>query len=79
MNTLTKQTTKKALSKVLEPQGLSSQVNGAEAVVLSLIAEGVEVIFGYPGGAIMPIYDELYKYQDKTSSYSWTTRTRLST
>ena len=78
MNTLTKQTTKEALSKVLEPQGLTSQVSGAEAVVLSLIAEGVDVIFGYPGGAIMPVYDELYKYQDKLHHISWTTRTRLS-
>jgi len=40
-------------------------VIGAEAVILSLLAEGVETIFGYPGGAIMPVYDELYKYQDK--------------
>lgn len=40
-------------------------ISGAEAVVRSLIAEGVDVLFGYPGGAIMPVYDELYKYQDK--------------
>ncbi len=31
----------------------------------SLIAEGVDTIFGYPGGAIMPIYDALYDYSDK--------------
>jgi acetolactate synthase-1/2/3 large subunit len=30
----------------------------------ALVAEGVEIIFGYPGGAIMPIYDALYDYQD---------------
>ena len=30
-----------------------------------LLAEGVNVLYGYPGGAIMPVYDELYKYQDK--------------
>ncbi|WP_345374180.1 biosynthetic-type acetolactate synthase large subunit [Algivirga pacifica] len=41
------------------------RVSGAEAVVLSLLAEGVDVLFGYPGGAIMPVYDELYKYEDK--------------
>lgn len=39
--------------------------NGAEAVILSLLEEGVDTIFGYPGGAIMPIYDALYNYQDK--------------
>jgi acetolactate synthase I/II/III large subunit len=38
------------------------KVSGSEAVILSLLEEGVEVIFGYPGGAIMPIYDALYDY-----------------
>lgn len=37
----------------------SININGARAVVLSLMEEGVDTIFGYPGGAIMPIYDEL--------------------
>jgi acetolactate synthase I/II/III large subunit len=41
------------------------KVSGSEAVILSLIEEGVEVIFGYPGGAIMPIYDALYDYDKK--------------
>ena len=40
-------------------------VNGSEAVILSLIAEGVDTIFGYPGGAIMPVYDALYDYLDQ--------------
>lgn len=40
-------------------------VSGAEAIILSLIAEGVETLFGYPGGAIMPVYDALYNYADK--------------
>jgi acetolactate synthase-1/2/3 large subunit len=40
-------------------------ITGAEAVIRSLIAEGVKTIFGYPGGAIMPIYDALYDFQDK--------------
>ena len=39
-------------------------VNGSEALILSLIEEGVDTIFGYPGGAIMPIYDALYHYQE---------------
>ena len=41
------------------------KMSGSEAVLQSLLEEGVEVIFGYPGGAIMPIYDELYKFQDR--------------
>lgn len=41
------------------------KVTGSEAVLLSLIEEGVEVMFGYPGGNIMPIYDALYDYQQK--------------
>lgn len=38
-------------------------MTGAEILIKSLIAEGVDLAFGYPGGAIMPVYDELYKYQ----------------
>lgn len=41
------------------------KVTGSEAVILSLLEEGVEIIFGYPGGAIMPIYDALYDYDKK--------------
>ena len=41
------------------------EISGSEAVMKALIAEGVETIFGYPGGAIMPIYDALYDYRDK--------------
>ena len=40
-------------------------ISGAEAVIWSLISEGVDILFGYPGGAIMPVYDEFYKFQDK--------------
>jgi len=39
------------------------RISGSEAVVRCLLAEGVDVLYGYPGGAIMPVYDELYKYQ----------------
>lgn len=42
-----------------------SMVRGADIVVRSLIAENVEVIFGYPGGAIMPVYDALYDYHEQ--------------
>ncbi len=40
-------------------------IKGSEAFLLSLLEEGVDTIFGYPGGAIMPLYDELYDYADK--------------
>lgn len=40
-------------------------INGSVAVLEAFIAEGVETIFGYPGGAIMPIYDALYDYNEK--------------
>ncbi len=46
-------------------QKTTERMTGSEAVLRCLLEEGVETIFGYPGGAIMPIYDELYKYMDK--------------
>lgn len=44
---------------------MSKKITGAEALIKSLIAEGVDRIFGYPGGAIMPVYDRLYDYADQ--------------
>lgn len=41
------------------------RISGSEAVVRCLIEEGVQTIYGYPGGAIMPVYDELFKFQDQ--------------
>ncbi|MDP5105920.1 MAG: biosynthetic-type acetolactate synthase large subunit [Polaribacter sp.] len=43
----------------------TERISGSEAIVRCLIEEGVKIIYGYPGGAIMPVYDELYKYQDQ--------------
>ena len=40
-------------------------ITGAEALVLSLVRGGVGVVFGYPGGAIMPVYDALLQYDDR--------------
>ncbi len=40
-------------------------ITGAEALILALMAEEVDTVFGYPGGAIMPIYDAHYHYQDQ--------------
>lgn len=41
------------------------KLTGAEIFMRSLVAEGVTTLFGYPGGAIMPVYDALYDYKDK--------------
>jgi acetolactate synthase I/II/III large subunit len=43
----------------------ASQVSGSVALMDAFVEEGVDIIFGYPGGAIMPIYDALYDYQDR--------------
>lgn len=43
----------------------TKQVTGSVALLEGLLAEGVSTIFGYPGGAIMPIYDALYDYREK--------------
>ncbi|KJD35439.1 acetolactate synthase catalytic subunit [Tamlana sedimentorum] len=43
----------------------TERITGSEAVIRCLIEEGVDVLYGYPGGAIMPVYDEIYKYQGK--------------
>lgn len=42
-------------------------ISGAEAVIRSLLAEDVSTIFGYPGGAIMPIYDALYDFKEEVN------------
>lgn len=41
------------------------KISGAEAVIRCLLEEGVNIVYGYPGGAIMPVYDELYKFRDQ--------------
>ena len=43
----------------------NNKISGAEAVIRCLLAEGVDLVYGYPGGAIMPVYDELYKFKDQ--------------
>ncbi len=42
-----------------------AELSGSQALLEACIAEGVDIIFGYPGGAIMPVYDALYDYDDK--------------
>lgn len=44
---------------------MSYKISGAEILMRALIDEGVDTLFGYPGGAIMPVYDALYDYQDR--------------
>ena len=53
------------LQTVKEPNKPVSQLSGSRAVLEAFVAEGVDTIFGYPGGAIMPIYDALYDYHDQ--------------
>lgn len=41
------------------------QLNGSQILIECLLEQGVDTIFGYPGGAILNVYDELYRYQDR--------------
>jgi len=52
-------------TKTETPQTTKKSITGSEVLLRSLVAENVKTIFGYPGGAIMPVYDALYSYQDK--------------
>ena len=61
---------KDSSAQLVEPSDVNQQtetteISGSQAVLEAFIAEGVDTIFGYPGGAIMPIYDALYDYHDK--------------
>ena len=58
--------TKEAKTEAPKAQAKEPEkMTGAEMVIKALIEQGVEVIFGYPGGAVLPIYDEIFKNQDK--------------
>ena len=48
-----------------QPAKDTPRISGSEAVIRSFLAEGVETIFGYPGGAIIPVYDALYDYREQ--------------
>ena len=55
---------RRAARKMDDPgarQCRQSQPSGAEVVINALMDQGVDVIFGYPGGAVLPIYDALFK------------------
>jgi acetolactate synthase-1/2/3 large subunit len=53
------------ITKAKETKTTTENISGSEAVLKALLAEDVKTIFGYPGGAIMPIYDALFDYEDK--------------
>lgn len=53
------------LTKEKKTKAAIENISGSEAVLRAFVAEGVDTIFGYPGGAIMPIYDALYDYHEK--------------
>jgi acetolactate synthase-1/2/3 large subunit len=55
----------KTINRETNTTQTTERISGSEAIIRCLLAEGVDILYGYPGGAIMPVYDELYKYQDK--------------
>lgn len=57
--------TEKSSAVAPEKKKETVTVSGAEAICMCLLAENVDTIFGYPGGAIMPFYDALYHYMDR--------------
>ncbi|HNY53632.1 MAG TPA: biosynthetic-type acetolactate synthase large subunit [Bacteroidales bacterium] len=57
--------TKKENEKLAGGANGVETITGAEAILRSLVEEGADTIFGYPGGAIMPVYDKLLDYQEK--------------
>ncbi len=63
--TATPKTTPKSKTEPAAKTSVVRELSGSQAVLEAFLAEGVDTIFGYPGGAIMPIYDALYDYRDK--------------
>jgi len=57
--------TKPAIESEKDSNQPKQKISGSEVLLRSLVEEGVDIIFGYPGGAIMPVYDALYHYADK--------------
>ena len=58
--------TKTKLAEAMKsPEQPKIKITGSESLLDSLVSEGVDLIFGYPGGAIMPVYDALYHYADR--------------
>lgn len=57
------------MEAVLEIKEEKKTITGSEALLRSLLEEKIDSIFGYPGGAIMPIYDALYRYEDRITHF----------
>ena len=55
----------KQTQPVTVPEAKKETLSGSEILIRALIAEGVDTVFGYPGGAIMPVFDALYDYKEK--------------
>jgi acetolactate synthase-1/2/3 large subunit len=55
----------KEVKEIKSKSTMVKTMSGAQAVIQSLLSEGVDLMFGYPGGAIMPVYDALYDFEDK--------------
>lgn len=64
MSVLTENIEKQEQKTNIAPLGVEV-ISGSQSVLDALVHEGVDTIFGYPGGAIMPIYDALYDYNDQ--------------
>lgn len=54
---------------LLQARPESERIRGAEILIRGLIANGVDTIFGLPGGAVLHIYDELWRYRDEITHY----------
>ena len=54
-------------TQIEKKETTTHQVSGSIAVIDALLSENVTTVFGYPGGAIMPIYDALFDYQKELS------------
>ncbi len=57
--------TEKVKKETVAAKPVANKISGSQILLNCLVAEGVDVMFGYPGGAIMPVYDALYDYADK--------------
>ncbi len=53
------------IDKKNQKSKIYKRVTGSDAIILSMLAENVKTVFGYPGGAIMPLYDKLMDYEDQ--------------
>ena len=65
MDALQTKSKAKGITVAEEATVTKKKITGSEVLLRSLVNEGVTILFGYPGGAIMPVYDALYGYSDK--------------